>query len=314
MNKHLPQVIRTYQNHILDSTRWNRYKPRPTDIIIATSYKSGTTWTQEIVRQLIFQGQETPAQQAVGLWDVSPWLECRFVPFDECMAKLEAQEHRRFIKSHLALDGLPFYPQVKYVVVCRDARDVFMSYWNHCANFTPDFVAFVNSLPGRVGSEMPDVPQDIHEFWQTWITRGWFPWESEGYPSWGNLHHTKTWWEYRHLPNILFVHYADLLADLPGEIQRIAGFLEIPISTEVLQTVCNAVTLDRMRRADKEGNNGKERIWRDGADTFFFKGTNGRWKYVLSAEELLQYEEKVASVLAPACRNWLEQGRNALLQ
>ena len=58
MNTHLPQVVRIYQNHILDSTRWNRYKPRPMDIIIATSYKSGTTWTQEIVRQLIFQGQE----------------------------------------------------------------------------------------------------------------------------------------------------------------------------------------------------------------------------------------------------------------
>jgi aryl sulfotransferase len=67
-----------------------------------------------------------------------------------------------------------------------------------------------------------------------------------------------------------------------------------------------------MRAADKAGNNGKERIWRDGADTFFFKGTNGRWQDVLSAEELLRYDEKAASVLTPACRNWLEQGRKAL--
>ncbi|MEZ4869348.1 MAG: hypothetical protein R3C14_48950 [Caldilineaceae bacterium] len=54
MTTELPRLIHTYQNHALDSTRWQHYQPHAGDIVIATSYKSGTTWTQEIVRRLIF--------------------------------------------------------------------------------------------------------------------------------------------------------------------------------------------------------------------------------------------------------------------
>ena len=62
MTEQLPQVIHTYQNHTLDSTRWQHYQPRAGDIVIAPSYKSGTTWMQEIVRQLLFVSQAVPAK------------------------------------------------------------------------------------------------------------------------------------------------------------------------------------------------------------------------------------------------------------
>ena len=184
-----------------------------------------------------------------------------------------------------------------------------MSLWNHHANIKPGFRAFMNSVPGRVGDPFPPCPQDIHEFWQEWITRGWFPWEGEGYPYWGNMHHIKTWWEYRLLPNILFVHYADLLADPGGEIQRIADFLTIPLPTAALPAICEAVTLDSMRRRSKAEEPGINQVWHGGADTFFFQGTNGRWREVLSADELALYDKKAASILTPECRAWLEQGR-----
>lgn len=56
MSTHLPQVTRIYQFHSMDSTRWNGYRPRPDDIVISTSLKSGTTWMLEIVRQAVFLG------------------------------------------------------------------------------------------------------------------------------------------------------------------------------------------------------------------------------------------------------------------
>ena len=304
----LPTLAHTYQNHLLDSTRWNCYRPRSNDIVIATSLKSGTTWTQEIVRQLIFQGQAAPDRSAI-----SPWLEARWRPIDEVIGALETQEHRRFIKSHLPLDGLPFFPQVNYIVVGRDARDVFMSLWNHHANYTSSFLdkitAYVNETPGRQGETFPPCPADIHTFWREWITQGWFPWESEGYPYWGNLHHTRTWWNYRHLPNILFVHYNDLLADLAGEIRRIADFLAIALTADALPGIGQAVSLESMREAavrTESADPNKPPVWKEGAKSFFFKGTNGRWKEVLSAEEVALYEQKVAKVLRPECRAWLE--------
>jgi aryl sulfotransferase len=49
-------------------------------------------------------------------------------------------------------------------------------------------------------------------------------------------------------------------------------------------------------------------FWKDGAGTFFYKGTNGRWKDVLSAEELALYDEAMRMTLPPDCAKWLEQG------
>jgi aryl sulfotransferase len=226
------------------------------------------------------------------------------------MAALDAQTHRRYIKTHLPLDGLPYSPDVKYIVVGRDARDVFMSYWNHYSSHTDAFYRLLNDeLPGRVGAPLPRCPQDIHECWHNWITRGWFAWESEGYPHWGNLRHTQSWWNYRHLDNLLFVHYGDLLTDLTGEIERIADFLDITASVATIASVTERVSLTAMRR-EAEARGGAT-IFKGGAVTFFYKGANGRWKDVLSAAELDLYHAAVARELTPNCAAWLEAGRQA---
>jgi aryl sulfotransferase len=294
--------MHVYQNHHLDSTMWNQYKPRVDDIVITTSIKSGTTWMQGIVGNLIFQEEPIPS-------DASLWPDKRWEPGNP-IAALDAQTHRRFIKTHLALDGLPYYPDVKYIVVGRDARDVFMSYWNHYSSYTDAFYRKLNDeVPDRVGAPLPRCPQNIHECWHNWITRGWFAWESEGYPFWGNLHHTQSWWNYRHLDNLLFVHYADLLTDLAGEIKRIADFLDITTSNATVATVVERVSLTAMRRKAEES--GAYTGFKGGPSTFFYKGTNGRWKDVLSAGELELYHAAVARELTPNCAVWLEVGRQA---
>ena len=306
-----PKLVHIYQNHTFDSTRWNYYLPREDDIIISTSYKSGTTWMQNIVYQLISLRQEIP--QIVH--DVSPWIDSRFQngAVEEMMELLEAQKHRRFVKTHLPLDALPFYPQVKYIVVGRDARDVFMSWWNHYSNYTDAFYAWLNDIPERVGEPMPRCPQGIHEVWRTWITRGWFEWESEGYPHSGNMYHTRTWWKFRHFENILLVHFNDLLANLEGEIRRVAHFLGIDVSITAVTTVAQAVSFSTLKKKAMKDPSAGTDIWKGGMKTFFFKGTNGRWQGILSEDELAMYETTKAQVLRPACALWLEQGRAALV-
>lgn len=307
MSETLPEVSHIYQNHLLDSTLWQRYVPRPDDIVISTSYKSGTTWMQTIAAHLVLGDGSVPNIDAL-----SPWLDQRHSAFDDTFERLEAQSHRRFIKSHLPLDGLPFYPQIKYIVVGRDARDVFMSIWNHHTSFMEARVQEINDAPGRVGPPMPPPQQEFHAFWHNWITRGWFAWESEGYPYWGNMHHTKTWWPYRERDNILFVHFNDLLADLSGEIRRIARFLDIERSDEQIAAVAHAVTFATMKETADQLLPRAAGVWNGGARTFIFKGTNGRWKDVLSAQELALYSEAMERVLTADCAAWLEQGRVAL--
>jgi aryl sulfotransferase len=114
----LPERTRAYQNHHLDSTRWDGFRPRAGDVVIVTPYKSGTTWVQAIVAHLVFPDGNFPAQP----WQLSPWLEQRTRPLEDIIAGLEAQCHRRFIKCHLASDALPFFEEVRYIRQPRSSR------------------------------------------------------------------------------------------------------------------------------------------------------------------------------------------------
>lgn len=303
----LPQRTRVYQNHHFDSTRWDYFATRPDDVVIATSYKSGTTWTQSIVAHLLFPG-ELPAPLA----ELSPWLDMRLFPLEVVLNGLAAQTHRRFIKTHLPLDALPWDPERKFLYVARDGRDVFLSLWNHHSNFTEETLATFNSIPGRVGEEFPRAPADVHEFWRHWVSRGWFEGESDGWPFWSHLSNVQSWWDFRHVPNILLLHYADLVEDTEREARRIARFLGIDVPESRWPEIVERVSLPAMRRKGELYAPGGGQFWKGGAGTFLHKGTNGRWREVLTDAELAQYDAACARALTPACRAWLEHGARAL--
>lgn len=299
-----PQRTRTYRHHHLDSTRWDAFRPRTGDIVIATSYKAGTTWTQAIVANLLFPGGAFPA----AVWEMSPWIDMRAAPVGGLMEKLEAQTHRRFVKTHLPLDALPWHPEVRYIFVGRDGRDVFMSLWNHYTNYTDETFARFNDTPGRVGPPVPRPPEDIHELWRNWCSRGSFDWETDGWPFWSHLRVTQSWWEHRAQPNILMLHYADLKADTGAEVRRVARFLGLDRPAAELDAVTEAVSLEAMRRQAETYAPRGGASWKGGARGFLYKGTNGRWRDVLSTDELMLYEAACDRALTPDCRAWLAAG------
>ena len=308
MTQQLPQLTRVYQNHHLDSTRWEVVEPRDGDVIVTTSYKSGTTWTQQILNALIHDGEDPMP----SLHDASPWVDARFHGPKELVAKACAElEGQRFLKSHLPFDGLPYWPEAKYVVVCRDARDVFMSLLNHYGAYTDFAYNLFNDMPGRVGEPMPRCPEDPRELWRGWMTRGWFDWESEGYPFWSNLHHTATYWPHRHLPNVMLLHYNDMLADLDGAVRKLAAYCAIPADDALIARVVGQTTFANLKKsaieAEKDGPDMPE-VFAGGQKTFFNKGTNGRWRDVLTDEDLELYEDAKQRVLEPDCARWLEEG------
>jgi hypothetical protein len=51
-----------------------------------------------------------------------------------------------------------------------------------------------------------------------------------------------------------------------------------------------------------------ERAFKGGTDAFIYKGTNGRWRGVLTEQDLALYEAAKRRVLEPDCAEWLEQG------
>jgi len=58
-----------------NSKLWNDFAFRDDDIVISPTVKSGTTLTQQIVAQLVFDAGPTVYGQAV-----SPWIDFRLVP------------------------------------------------------------------------------------------------------------------------------------------------------------------------------------------------------------------------------------------
>src|SRR3954462_8208377 len=143
-----------YRSITADSGRWDDFVFRPGDVVISTPPKSGTTWTQMLCALLIFDGPDFPAP----LDEVSPWLDMCNRLLAEVTAVLAAQTHRRVIKTHTPLDGLPLHPDVTYLVVGRDPRDVAISSEHHMANL--DLARFLELRAAAVGTaDMAELPQ-----------------------------------------------------------------------------------------------------------------------------------------------------------
>jgi aryl sulfotransferase len=166
-----PSKTRELRSQLLNSRVWNDFRFRPDDVVIATYAKAGTTWTQQIVAQLIFGGRE-----GIDVASLSPWLDLRVPPKEVKLAALEAQRHRRFIKTHLPVDALVFSPDAKYIYVGRDGRDVVWSLYNHHANTNDDWYRLYNDTPGRVGPPLDRPPASIRQYFLEWL-------EGDGYPS-----------------------------------------------------------------------------------------------------------------------------------
>jgi aryl sulfotransferase len=271
---------------MFDSTRWDAFDFRDDDIVIATYSKSGTTLTQQMVGQLVFDGDAT-----VHGMDHSPWIDCR--PWADAVEIARAQTHRRFLKTHLPIEALVYSPKAKYIVVGRDARDVIWSWHNHLLGAKPEFRGQMHQT-----AQIPPSP-DVRRFYHDFLDG---PAQSE--PIWP---HIQGWWNARALPNLLTLHYADIIADMPGQFRRLSGFLDIPLDEAKLPTMVSNCSLAHMRKL-AANDPMLSMTFENGAATFINKGTNGRWRDVLSQAEIDKCDEIAARELTPECAAWLRDG------
>jgi aryl sulfotransferase len=303
MTHPLPELRHVYAHPFMDSSRWEGFEHRAGDVFICTSYKAGTTWMQMICAQLILQ-QPKLEQPLTG---ISPWLEMRINPLDEVLATFAAQTHRRFIKTHTPLDGIPYWEDATYLYCGRDPRDVFMSLKNHLDNSDVEHLVKLTAERGVAFEEPPPLPEDLNELFRMWLTVPMFDWEEDGFPYWSHFSHGRSYWDFRELPNLHLFHYANLKSDLGGEMRRLAGLLEIDVAEERWAALIKAATFESMKRnADQlapEVNNG---AWLNNSQ-FFHKGTSGQWADVLSKENLDLYDQVKVDRMGPELTEWMEQ-------
>lgn len=288
-----PEKTRELRNHHFDSTIWNELRFRDDDVVIATYAKSGTTWLQQIVAQLLFADADS-----LPVAEMSPWLDLRVPPKAIKLPLVEAQTHRRFLKTHLPVDALVFSPKAKYLYVGRDGRDVVFSLYNHHANANDAWYEALNDTPGRVGPPIGRPPESVRAYFLDWLER-------DGHPFWSFWENVRSWWAIRALPNVLLLHFADLKADLPGEIRRIARFLEIPIDESRFPTLVDHCSFAWMKANASRSVPVGGAFWDGGATTFIHRGTNGRWRDELTREDSARYEASARAELGEDCLRWL---------
>lgn len=298
---------RRYRTFVADSARWDRFEFRPGDIIITTPAKCGTTWTQMICALLIFQQSTFDRPLA----EISPWLDMQTRHLDSVVADLAAQEHRRFIKTHTPIDGLPWSDDVIYISVMRDPRDVGISMDNHVlnSNMTSFFTQRVEVAGADDLAEF--FPDGMHERGPTQDERFWAwvdnddPVEKELTSLKGTLHHLNVVWPLRDRSNVVILHYSDLQADLEKQMRELARRLAIDVPETKWPELVDAASFEYMKaHADTIAPNSTQDMWLSASD-FFRSGTSGQWRAILADEaSTARYDSRVTELTTTELAAW----------
>ena len=295
-----PELRHRYETLVADSDRWSEFPHRAGDIIVCTPPKCGTTWTQMLCALLVHQSPDLP----LPLTRLSRWIDRRSEPIDQVADELGSQSFRRVLKTHTPLDGLPYREDASYVFCGRDPRDAFLSMMDHFANLSEKTIAEVAKHAPMAGA----VPNDPNGLFPVWLTVGAHPWLEDGFPFGSSSHMTQSFWEFRKLPNILFLHYADLTRNLDAEMRRLSAFLGIPVNEEIWPQLVQAGSFSAMKsEADDVAPGAHNGEWTNNT-AFFRMARMGHWREALSAENRALYEQTWSKRIDPELKHWMEEG------
>lgn len=282
---------RVYSSHVADSRRWDGFAFRDDDIVIATPSKCGTTWMQLLVALVVFDGRPFPHP----VTDMSPWVDMHIRTRAETTALLDAQDHRRFLKTHVPLDGLPIDDRVTYVVVGRDPRDAWLSMVEHVDNIDRD--TFMSTLATVIGEDELKARlaarTPVEDFADA-VDRPVGHCHTMATPPLV-VHHLHDAWARRARPNVALFHYRDLTVDLPGELARLAHVLDVDLPPTRLAELAEEAGFDAMRAdASNVAPDVSARYWHD-TEGFFRKGRIDEWRTALPADALRRYQQRVTA-------------------
>ena len=135
------------------------------------------------------------------------------------------------------------------------------------------------------------------------MVRGWSPDEEfrvfvEGmisgktfFESW--FDHVQSWWPHRNDPNVLFLRYEEVIADLPGTMRRVADFCHLPLTDEIAARVLERCSVDFMRQHNEKFDPRLRQLQKEFAP-FIRKGLPGEGRTRLDPGQ----EQRVARSLA----------------
>ncbi|QSQ22259.1 sulfotransferase domain-containing protein [Pyxidicoccus parkwayensis] len=256
-------VVYNQGNRMREMLRFRlEFRPRPDDIYIATYPKSGTTWTQMLLVQLLSKGDA----EFDHILQKSPYLE-------ECIknqrfAYLERLPSPRILKTHLPYGALRPAKDSRILFITRDAKDTFVSCYHHfelARRWRSPFDRFISEMVRGRG------------FFMSWYQ------------------YMREWMPHRSDSNVLWVRYEDMRKDLEGQARRIAAFLGIPVPEERMAAILEKCSFEYMRQHDHKFDF-RTAIYEESPGTFIRQGGKGGPKQPLRAEDVAELEKNLAKL------------------
>ena len=228
----------------------------PDDAFLVSYPKSGNTWARFLIANLL-----------------RPQEEVGFSNIHKIIPGIDVVRHRdmlrfprpRIIKSHQYFD--PRYRRVVYIV--RDPRDVALSEYH------------AQRKSKRISDHYP-----IEEFVRRFLAG-----ESCDYGSWGE--HAASWLSTRYgQPVFLLLRYVDMLQDTALELSRMARFLGLHPTSELIQQSVSRSRAEKMRKLE-ESQAGLFNATKDTRQDILFvrSAKAGGWHSELPETSILQIEQ-----------------------
>lgn len=229
---------------------------------------------------------------------LSPWVDSRRPTVEAAVERVESITWRRFLKTHTPADGLPVFDECVYVAVFRSTLDALASWADHRRAMRPEVLDALNATAAADGIEPgPPWDGDVEALVEEWVAWQMSPGQQ-----------LASWWDLRSEPNVLLVHYRDLVQDLQGEMRRVADHLDVEVSADLWGDVVDRCRFDVFRATFVDAG-AMDGLFYGGANAFFRVGAARR-----GAEELsIRVRDRCAELLASEqltdeARRWLDVG------
>ncbi|MEM6372432.1 MAG: sulfotransferase domain-containing protein [Pseudomonadota bacterium] len=282
-----------YLGPLTDNRRWDMVNTRADDVFVVTPPKCGTTWMQTIVALLLSGDPEVETDLSVKM----PWVDIRIREMAELAERLEAMTHRRSMKSHTPMDGLPLDDRAQYLCVFRHPLDAHFSYRKHLRNLPMPWF----------GLWYPEDDPDGVTF-RRFLDGGAEGFDADAMPLAHILRHYTAARALADRPNVTLFHYADMTRDLAGTFAQVAALLNVTHPAALMERLVKVATFDHMKaNAARYAPGGGKGFMKSDSD-FFDSGGSDKWRGVLSEAEYAAYDNIISAELGPEDRAWLEYG------
>lgn len=238
-----PHFLPSEELQFLDA--YIEFDVRSDDVFVCSLPKCGSSWTQTIAHLLThyLNYENVDRKKQMGDFDEIKTIQAAREKIDHLLndntggRQLDEStvtkmawndcfnmDSPRTIKSHLPIQFLPkaiWTKQAKVIYVARNPKDTALSEYHFVRNF------FRINLP--LDDIINGVTHDMHSFGPRFA-------------------HILNFWKSKHLPNVLFVTYEDLVNDAFATIKQISEFLGCKYSDNQLKELTEYVSFDKMKK------------------------------------------------------------------